>query len=283
MRVKLESVLSSEREALRLEDRWHKEKLASMAADVARRMDLSPPDRITIEEGPNAGTYYITDSGKGEAHVMTFGRTLLRAGIRAEYLESIIAHELSHKKHGDSKNKYRTTKGYMAARKIATGAILGYGTLNALHLGKQEIALHEAAVLAFAIAARVTIDKAHLIGYAVSSRRKELRADAEAVKVVGAENVIMGLISIAQFYRNVVPALEKVLRTDRDLKERLLESCTKTMEMARHPTAWGGATKAILGKAHSKILHFVYDTHPSMEKRIKKMAQAGIHQNNRGG
>lgn len=220
-------------------------------ADRKRDFDLfTVTENLSIAAGiPKPRLYVIDDTamnafatGRDPQHAVVCATTGIISKLERRELEGVIAHELSHVKHFDTRLLA------VVAVLVGTVAFLADMFMRSLWWGgrgrsRDERGLGSIMLVVGLVLAIVTPILAMLIQFAVS-RRREYLADASAA-------------IITRYPEGLARALEK-LRGDKEI-----------LEAATNATAHLYITNPFKGKQYSAWFANLFNTHPPLEERIR--------------
>jgi heat shock protein HtpX len=220
-------------------------------ADRKRDFDLfTVTENLCIAAGiPKPRLYVIDDTamnafatGRDPQHAVVCATTGIIQKLERRELEGVIAHELSHVKHFDTRLLA------VVAVLVGTVAFLADMFMRSLWWGgrgrsRDERGLGSIMLVVGLVLAIITPILAMLIQFAVS-RRREYLADASAA-------------IITRYPEGLARALEK-LRGDKEV-----------LEAATNATAHLYITNPFKGKQYSAWFANLFNTHPPLEERIR--------------
>lgn len=236
-------------------------RVAPIVGSLSRQAGVTMP-QLRVHEGSNAFASFNS---------ISVGRALANVADD-EQLMGVLAHELGHVINGDSsshKDMHRTK----TAAKIAVPALVWFMESPVHFSSFSNFLGHDYKAIAAGLAVKLVFDKVATAAYSVTLRRHESRADAFAARFVGPEAAISGLIRNGSQMRDISYDLKRALRPKPSVSDSILNAKTKLVDYNEDPKSLAKDIRRAYWKLRSGIDHFIYGTHPSLNKRIKAMSR----------
>ena len=159
------------------------------------------------------------------------------------------------------------------AAKIAVPALVWLMESPAHFSSLSSFVGHDYKAIAAGMAAKLVFDKVATAAYSFTLRKHESRADAFAARLVGSETAINGLIRNGSQMRDISYDLKKALRPRPSIYDSISNAKAKLVDYNEEPKSLVKDIRRAYWSLRSGIDHFIYGTHPTMDKRIKRMSR----------